>query len=75
MGLGAKGDHMRPPHTHPWPNLLSPPADWITAPRSALRTIKLKYETEVGTPVPGVLSEDRHLNSGGIWPPAHLPLA
>ena len=64
MGLEAKGDHMRPPHTHPWPNLLSPPADWITAPRSALRTITLRNKTQVGTLVPGVLSQDSHLNSG-----------
>jgi hypothetical protein len=46
MGLEAKGDHMRPPHTHPWPNLLSPPADWINAPRSALRIITLKDKSQ-----------------------------
>jgi len=64
---------MRPPHTHPWPNLLSPPAGWITTPRSALRTIALKDATKVGTLVPGVLSGDRQLDSGGIWPPHTHP--
>ena len=39
IGLMAKGDQMRPPHTHPWPNPLSPPAVGITAPRFASRTI------------------------------------
>ena len=70
---GKGGPNEAPPHTHPCPNPLSPPADWITAPRFASRTITLTDKTQVGMLVPVVLSGDRHLNSGGIWPPHTHP--
>ena len=73
IGLGANGDQIRPPHTRPWPNPLSPPAVGITAPRFASRTITLTDKTQVGMLVPVVLSGDRHLNSSGIWPPHTHP--